>query len=90
VLWTDATALRPLVISRDGSNLLQGFLSDLPEQSVSAGGGEGAGVRAWLRRVFELNIERRVAGRPAQRRRARTQISGWRTILRLAQRPGCY
>jgi hypothetical protein len=54
----NATAPRPLVISRDGGNLLQ-VLSDLPAQSFSADRGEDAGVRAWLRRVFELDIERR-------------------------------
>lgn len=54
----NATAPRPLVISRDGSNLLQ-VLSDLPERSFSDDNGEDAGVRAWLRRVFELEQRRR-------------------------------
>ena len=54
----NATAPRPLVISRDGSNLLQ-VLSDLPERSFSEDNGEDAGVRAWLRRVFELEMQRR-------------------------------
>ncbi len=54
----NATAPRPLVISRDGSNLLQ-VLSDLPERSFSDDNGEDAGVRAWLRRVFELEMQRR-------------------------------
>jgi hypothetical protein len=54
----NATAIRPLVISRDGANLLQ-VLSDLPEQSFSEDNGEDAGVRAWLRRVFELEMQRR-------------------------------
>jgi hypothetical protein len=54
----NATAPRPLVISRDGSNLLQ-VLSDLPERSFSDDNGEDAGVRAWLRRVFELEQQRR-------------------------------
>jgi hypothetical protein len=54
----NATAERPLVISRDGGNLLQ-VLSDLPEGSFSQDTGEDAGVRAWLRRVFELEIQRR-------------------------------
>lgn len=54
----NSTAPRPLVISRDGGNLLQ-VLSDLPERSFSDDRGEDAGVRAWLRRVFELDIERR-------------------------------
>jgi hypothetical protein len=54
----NATAPRPLVISRDGGNMLQ-VLSDLPERSFSDDNGEDAGVRAWLRRVFELEIQRR-------------------------------
>jgi len=54
----NATAPRPLVISRDGSNLLQ-VLNDLPERSFSVDNGEDAGVRAWLRRVFELEMQRR-------------------------------
>lgn len=54
----NATAPRPLVISRDGGNLLQ-VLSDLPERSFSDDNGEDAGVRAWLRRVFELEVQRR-------------------------------
>jgi hypothetical protein len=56
----NATAPRPLVISRDGGNLLQ-VLSDLPEQSFSEDRGEDAGVRAWLKRVFELDIKRRAS-----------------------------
>jgi hypothetical protein len=54
----NATAPRPLVISRDGGNLLQ-VLSDLPARSFSDDNGEDAGVRAWLRRVFELEMQRR-------------------------------
>ncbi len=54
----NATAPRPLVISRDGGNLLR-VLSDLPERSFSDDNGEDAGVRAWLRRVFELEMQRR-------------------------------
>lgn len=54
----NATAPRPLVISRDGGNLLQ-VLAGLPEQCFSEDVGEDAGVRAWLRRVFELDLERR-------------------------------
>jgi hypothetical protein len=54
----NATAPRPLVISRDGGNLLQ-VLTDLPERSFSEDIGEDAGVRAWLRRVFELEMQRR-------------------------------
>lgn len=54
----NATAPRPLVISRDGANLLQ-VLNDLPEGSFSEDAGEDAGVRAWLKRVFELDMRRR-------------------------------
>jgi hypothetical protein len=54
----NATAVKPLVISRDGANVLQ-VLSDLPENTFSESDGEDAGVRAWLRRVFELEIKRR-------------------------------
>ena len=54
----NATAPRPLVISRDGSNLLQ-VLNDLPERSFSEDNGEDAGVRGWLRRVFEFEMQRR-------------------------------
>lgn len=54
----NATAPRPLVISRDGANLLQ-VLSDLPEGSFSEEIGEDAGVRAWLKRVFEMDLRRR-------------------------------
>ncbi len=56
----NATASRPLVISRDGGNLLH-VLSGLPEFSFSADNGEDAGVRAWLRRVFELDVQRRAS-----------------------------
>ena len=61
----NATAPRPLVISRDGGNLLQ-VLSDLPERSFSEDNGEDAGVRAWLRRVFELEMQRRAKREGAQ------------------------
>jgi hypothetical protein len=61
----NATAPRPLVISRDGSNLLQ-VLSDLPERSFSDDNGEDAGVRAWLRRVFEFEVQRRGKGNGAR------------------------
>lgn len=54
----NATAPRPLVISRDGGNMLQ-VLSDLPECSFSEDRGEDAGVRAWLWRVLELEKQRR-------------------------------
>lgn len=54
----NATAPRPIVISRDGGNILE-VLEELPERSFSTERGEDAGVRSWLRRVFEQDLERR-------------------------------
>lgn len=54
----NATAPKPIVISRDGSNILEA-LHELPECSFSETLGEDAGVRSWLHRVFELDLERR-------------------------------
>lgn len=59
----NATAPRPLVITRDGANLLQ-VLADLPERGFSHDIGEDAGVRSWLKRVFEADAQRRVSGAP--------------------------
>ena len=54
----NATAPRPIVITRDGANILEA-LDQLPERSFSTERGEDAGVRSWLRRVFEQDLERR-------------------------------
>jgi hypothetical protein len=59
----NALAPRPIVISRDGSNLLS-VLSEIPEGRFSDDAGEDAGVRSWLRRVFELDAQRRTEGAP--------------------------
>lgn len=79
----NATAVCPLVISRDGSNLLR-VLGDLPRGSFSDDSGEDAGVRAWLRRVFELEAERR-ANREGSRPEALLALERerelWRTPL---------
>jgi hypothetical protein len=61
-----ATSPRPLVITRDGANFLQ-VLSDLPEGAFSDDRGEDAGVRAWVRRVFELDVQRRTRREGARR-----------------------
>lgn len=58
----NATAPRPIVIARDGGNILDA-LNELPECSFSATLGEDAGVRSWLHRVFELDLDRRKARR---------------------------
>jgi hypothetical protein len=76
----NATAPRPLVISRDGRNLLQ-VLSALPERSFSEDIGEDAGVRAWLRRVFEMEIKRR-ATRGASRGEAVLALERERELWR--------
>lgn len=57
----NASAPRPIVISRDGANLLRA-LDDLPAGRIEADDREEAGVRSWLRRVFELERTRRVSG----------------------------
>ncbi len=59
----NALAARPLVISRDGGNLLS-VLSDIPKGRFSDDAGEDAGVRDWVRRVLELDALRRGAGVP--------------------------
>jgi hypothetical protein len=54
----NALAPLPLVISRDGANVLQ-VLSNLPDGAFSEDSGEDAGVRAWVRRVIELDLQRK-------------------------------
>jgi hypothetical protein len=54
----NATAARPIVITRDGGNILEA-LDELPELSFHHDGGEDAGVRSWLRRVIMLDVARR-------------------------------
>jgi len=54
----NATAPRPIVITRDGANVLQA-LTDLPPLSFSEDPRKDAGVRSWLYRVLELDLERR-------------------------------
>jgi hypothetical protein len=53
----NATASRPIVISRNGANILQA-LTDLPPLSFSADARKDAGLRSWLYRVLEMDIER--------------------------------
>lgn len=57
----NASAPKPIVISRDGANLLR-VLDDLPVGRIEADDRQEAGVRSWLRRVFELERVRRVSG----------------------------
>lgn len=54
----NATAPRPIVIGRDGANILQA-LTELPPFSFSADERKDVGLRSWLYRVLELDIERR-------------------------------
>lgn len=59
----NATAQRPIVIAKNGGNLVQ-VLREVPEFSFSDDAGEDSGVRAWLTQVFEMDAERRSAGKP--------------------------
>jgi hypothetical protein len=54
----NATAPRPIVITRDGANILQA-LTELPALAFSEDARKDAGLRSWLYRVLELDIERR-------------------------------
>ncbi len=59
----NATAPRPIVITRDGANILQA-LTDLPPLTFSDDARKDAGLRSWLYRVIEMDIERRKLRRP--------------------------
>lgn len=59
----NATAPRPIVISRDGANILQA-LTELPPLTFSDDARKDAGLRSWLYRVIEMDIERRKLRRP--------------------------
>lgn len=56
----NAQASVPVVISKDGANILQA-LTDLPPLSFSEDERKDAGLRSWLYRVLELEMERRMA-----------------------------
>jgi hypothetical protein len=59
----NATAPRPIVINRDGANILQA-LTDLPPLSFSDDARKDVGLRSWLYRVLELDLERRKLRQP--------------------------
>lgn len=54
----NGTAPRPIVITRDGANILQA-LTDLPPLTFSLDVRKEKGLRSWLFRVLELELERR-------------------------------
>jgi len=59
----NATAPNPIVVARDGANILQA-LTDLPPFSFSEDSRKDVGLRSWLYRVLELDIERRKLRQP--------------------------
>ncbi|HYD87583.1 MAG TPA: hypothetical protein VEA80_08925 [Vitreimonas sp.] len=59
----NAKAPRPIVINRDGANILQA-LTELPPLSFCEDSRKDAGLRSWLYRVLELDVERRKLRQP--------------------------
>jgi|GEM_PF-2963485 len=56
----NATAPRPIVIARDGANLVQ-VVEEVPRGGFSEDIDQDAGIRLWMRHVFEADALRRTA-----------------------------
>jgi hypothetical protein len=80
----NATAMRPVVISRDGGNILDA-LDALPELSFDLSAGEDAGLRSWVRRVIALDLQRR-ANRDVLRLEQVVALEGERQLWSVAEK----
>lgn len=80
----NALAPKPIVIARDGGNILQA-LADLPPLTFSTDARKETGLRSWLFRVLELEIERRKlrqAPAPDEVAALETELQVWSAMIK--------